>query len=295
MPGARAAASVPRVNSSAGNSGAFYLLGDPAAPASPVVLSVPHAGRDYPLALRVNLRGPASGLEDRHVDAVALAARGHEVTLVERHARAWIDLNRAEDERDPRVDEGAGAGPHSARVANGLGLVPRRGPAGDLWRRPWSGAEVAARIVADHRPYHLALAAALAAARARWGVAVLVDLHSMPSLTGAAKGTRVVLGDRFGRSAGARFMSRAEAVCRAARWPAALNAPYAGGHVLERHGRPAAGIHAIQVELDRALYLDRALDRLGPGLAGAAALVRDLLAALADEALAERQGLAAAE
>ena len=271
-------------------------------PASPVVISVAHAGRDYPLPLRAALRvslAAAAGLEDRHVDAVALAARVAETTVIGRRARAWIDLNRAEDERDPLADEGAGPIPFSigagaSKVGSGLGLVPRRaGAAGDLWRRRWSDEEVRARITGDHRPFHEAVAAALAAARRRFGVAVLLDLHSMPPLTGTAKGIRVVLGDRWGRAAGARFVARAEAVAGAAGLPAALNTPYAGGHILDCHGRPEAGIHAIQLELDRSLYLDRTLQRPGPGLAGTAALVRRMLAALADEALAQPRALAA--
>lgn len=283
-------------------SGIERLGGD--LPLSPVVICVSHAGRDYPLPLRAALRvslAAAATLEDRHVDAVALAARVAEVTIVQRRARAWIDLNRAEDERDPLADEGAGpvpssSGPGASKVASGLGLVPRRaGTAGDLWRRRWSDAEVRARIVADHRPFHDAVAAALAAARQRFGVAVLLDLHSMPPLTGAAKGTRVVLGDRWGRAAGARYVARVEAVAGAAGLPAAINSPYAGGHILDRHGRPQAGVHAIQLELDRTLYLDRTLQRPGPGLAGTAALVRRMLAALADEALAGSGRALAAE
>ena len=257
-------------------------------PASPVIVSVPHAGRDYPLPLRAALRRPvqaAQALEDRHVDAVALAARGAETLIVPRRARAWIDLNRSEDERDPAIDEGAAPGSPSAKVAHGLGLIPRRAGTTELWRRKWSDAEVAARIASDHRPFHDAMAQALAAARARWGVAVLLDLHSMPPLTGPVRGVKVVLGDRWGRAAGPRFVARIEAVCAAARLPVQLNTPYAGGHVLDRHGRPAAGVHAVQVELDRSLYLDRALERPGPGLTRTAELVRAMLAALADEAL----------
>ena len=269
-------------------------------PASPIIVSVSHAGRDYPLPLRAALRvslAAAASLEDRHVDAVAIAARANETVLIARRARAWIDLNRAEDERDPRIDEGAGpVGPGQHKVDSGLGLVPRRaGVAGELWRRRWSDAEVRARIDADHRPFHSAVAAALTAAKRRWGVAVLLDLHSMPPLTGAAKGTRVVLGDRWGRAAGARFVARVESVAVAAGLPVALNTPYAGGYILDRHGRPAGGVHAIQLELDRGLYLDRALQRPSAGLERTALMVRRILGALADEALAGTGRLLAAE
>lgn len=265
-------------------------------PVSPVVISVPHAGRDYPLALRAALRVPERALlplEDRHVDALALAARGEETLFVQRRARAWIDLNRGEDERDPRVDEGADpkAQPiQSTKLRSGLGLVPRRASgAGDLWRRRFADADIVGRIAHDHRPYHAAIAEALSAAHARFGVAVLLDVHSMPPLTTIERPSglvpRLVIGDRFGRSAAARFVARLEAEAATARVPLALNAPYAGGHILDRHARPAAGIHAIQLEIDRSLYLDRRLDALGPGVEATAALLRDMIAALADEAL----------
>lgn len=259
-------------------------------PASPVIVSVSHAGRDYPAELIAALRVPVAalrGLEDRHVDAVAFAAHGDEAMLVQRRARAWIDLNRSEHERDPRVDAGApaaGQAPPSAKLRSGLGLVPRRvAAAGDLWRTRFAGAAIDRRIAEDHRPYHAALERLLAAARRRYGVAVLLDLHSMPPLgTGCA---RIVIGDRFGRTAGGRFVAAVEGAALRAGVPAALNSPYAGGHIVERHGRPALATHAIQVELDRSLYLDARLDAPGPGLAPTAALVRRMIDVLAAEAL----------
>jgi N-formylglutamate amidohydrolase len=282
----------------------FVIVG-PRVPESPVVISVPHAGRDYPPALTAMTRvsmAALTPLEDRWVDAVGEAARGAETMLVQRAARAWIDLNRAESERDPRLDDGVTGGGASApgqpiasaKVRSGLGLVPRRtAQAGELWSRKLSGAEVEARIAADHRPYHAALGEALAAARARFGAAVLLDLHSMPTLKGSGAGApQVVLGDRFGRAAAARFVHRIEAEAEAAGLRVALNSPYAGGHILDRHARPAAGIHGVQLEIDRALYLDRR-GELSPGFAGVVALVRRVIAALADEALARPSALAA--
>lgn len=264
-----------------------FVRHGPETPDSPVVLSVPHAGRDYPAALRSALAVPiayAAALEDRHADTLALAARGRETLFVAQRARAWIDLNRGEDERDFRVDEGAPRGRvpvAQTKLRSGLGLVPRRAArANDLWKRRFSDAEVMERIHDDHRPYHAAVAAALAAARERFGVAVLLDVHSMPPLD---SGARVVIGDRFGRSAAARFVAAIES--EAGNRKVALNAPYAGGHILDKHGDPANGIHALQLELDRGLYLDFVLDRPGSGFAATAAMVKRMIAALADEAL----------
>lgn len=265
----------------------FDRFGD-LVPRSPVVLSVPHAGRDYPPALLAALRVPlaaATVLEDRHVDALACAARGDETMLVQRCARAWIDLNRSEQERDPAIDEGARATAlpaPSAKVRGGLGLVPRRvNGAGELWRRRFTASEVQARILADHRPYHAALAETLDATRARFGVAVLLDVHSMPSL--GPGDPRIVIGDRFGRSADSRFVDAIERIVRAAAIPVARNTPYAGAHILDTHARGGT-VHAIQLEFDRGLYLDPAGDLPGDGLARTAAILRAVIDALAHEA-----------
>lgn len=267
----------------------FDLLGSLEVPASPLILSVPHAGRDYPLALRAALRVPIEALivlEDRHVDDLAHAARATETMLVQRPARAWIDLNRAESDRDPKIDEGVSPATRpidSAKLRSGLGLIPRRaGRAGDMLRRRLSNEEVVARIRADHRPYHQALSAALTAARARFGIAILVDLHSMPP-PGHAD---IVFGDRFGRTAATRFVHRLEAVAEAAGLRHALNTPYSGGHILERHADPARGVHAIQIEWGRNLYLDATMTAPGAGLGRTAGTLRAMLDALADEACA---------
>lgn len=260
----------------------------PETPTHPVVLSVPHAGRDYPLPLRAALAVPLSAtlpLEDRLVDRLALAARRHETLFVARRARAWIDLNRHEGERDPRVEErGDSEGP-TAKTRSGLGLVPRRATSRDLWRRRFTTEEIDARIEADHRPYHTALGEALAATRARFGVAILLDIHSMPPLGRSGKAAQIVLGDRFGASAATRFVARAEGLARAAGVRVATNVPYAGGYILARHSAPANGVHAMQIEFDRALYLDRQLAEPGTGFARTVSFLRDLIDALADEAI----------
>ena len=272
-----------------------------AMPASPVVLSVPHAGRAYPLALRASLRVPLraiESLEDRFVDLVAAQARGDRTMLVQTCPRAWIDLNRGEDERDPRVDEGAVVRPpsmQSAKLRGGLGLVPRRATgATEIWRHRFAGAEIDHRIDTVHRPYHAALAALLTAAHARFGIAVLIDIHSMPPLSGRPTAARLVVGDRFGQSAAPRFVRRIDRVAKVAGVRTALNSPYAGGHILARHGVPKAGIHAIQLEFDRALYLDPTMTQPGAGLDATATLLRRIVDALENEALSAAIPLAAA-
>lgn len=273
----------------------------PDEPVSPVVVSVPHAGREYPADMQALLTVPVArltALEDRHVDAVASMAIGQEVMLVARRARGWIDLNRSPlRDRDPQVDAGVDprsfAAHASDKVRSGIGLIPRRaGGADNMWRRKLSDAEVAARIAQDHAPYHAALDTALAAAHARFGVALLLDLHSMPPLPGVVP-AQVVLGNRHGHSGAALFTDVAAAVVREAGLRVAINHPYAGGHVLASHARPRAGVHALQLEIDRSLYLDESFDRPGSGLSATAGWVRAMIDALADAALATTHRIAA--
>ena len=260
-------------------------------PVTPIILSVPHAGRTYPDDLLNASAVPVStlhGLEDRYVDHVAGIARRHETLIVANRPRAWIDLNRAEWERDPQVDDGAdpAAQPHgSAKVRGGLGLVPRRlGTCHMLWRRPFSADDIETRIAQCYRPYHQMLADMLHAALARFGTAILLDIHSMPPIS-AANAPRIVLGDRFGRSAGSRLVAAALMAAENHGYTTAVNSPYSGGYILDRHGAADRGIHAIQIEIDRATYLDSALDRPGPGLNAVATMVRAMIDAVSAEAV----------
>lgn len=265
--------------------------GPAAIPASPLVIAVPHAGRDYPPALCAATRLPIEllePLEDRHAEQlVAGLADAGAAVFVARHARAWIDLNRSPRELDPAMVRPSPAETlPSARVRGGLGLVPRRvAGAGEIYREPLALADVVARIAQDHAPWHAAIDAALARARARFGVAILIDCHSMPPLPSG--GAQLVLGDRFGRSAGPALLDAAERACAHAGVAVARNAPYAGGYTLERHGRPAAGIHAVQLEFCRTLYLDESRRAVGPGLPLAQALLAQIARAMIAAALPE--------
>jgi N-formylglutamate amidohydrolase len=276
----------------------------PAVPTAPVVVSVPHAGRDYPAGLERRLRVPVdrlAGLEDRHVDKLAASLHLDGVsTLIARAPRAWIDLNRAESEIDPGMvspPPKPGTTTSSAKVRGGLGLIPRRlSGCGELWHDRLTVEEIEARITAVHRPYHAALHDMLVATRARHGVAVLVDLHSMPPIGDQhyARPPQIVIGDRFGRSAASRFTSRLVGEAAAAGFAVAENSPYAGGYILDRHGAPATDIHAVQIEIDRSLYL--APDMRTPDPAGVArmrTLVRTMIRALIDESMTGPTALAA--
>lgn len=271
---------------------AYYRYG-PDRPQSPVVLSVPHAGRHYPGQVLDQARVPREAierLEDRLADLLVhgLCGAGHQV-LVARQARAVIDLNRAEDEIDPAMLAGAPARAAflpSAKVRGGLGLFPRRLAAcGDLWKGPIDWTEAERRIAQLHRPYHDALNRALLAARDRFGIAILIDIHSMPPLApqGSLPPARAVLGDRFGRSAGSRISAGAAAILEGQGLKVAQNHPYPGNYLLERHGSPARNIHAIQVEIDRSLYLDPDLRWPAPGLARVQGAMLALAQGLADE------------
>ena len=279
---------------------AFRRVG-PESPDSPVVLSVPHAGRRYSDALlnaaRLT-RGKLETLEDRLVDRLVWRAVAQgAVAIVAEIPRAEIDLNRDERELDPAL---ISPRPHPAsvdespRTRGGLGLVPARiAGAGAIWRQRIPAWEIERRLERVYRPYHAALEAALAAARARFGVAVLLDCHSMPPRSDPARQPPVVLGDRYGTSLAPLLIDAAETAVRDSGYPVARNAPYAGGEITRRYGRPAEGLHALQIEIDRSLYLAPDLRSPGPGFDGVALLLARVAAALAAAALAPPHALAA--
>lgn len=261
---------------------------------SPVVLSVPHAGRDYTPEHRALVRPPAErllALEDRLVDEVVRGLSDTPAVLA-RAPRAWIDLNRHEAEIDPGLVEGAVASRLmvTAKVRSGLGLIPRRlAGIGDLWRGRLPLRSVEQRITAIHRPYHAALAAQLDRALADHGTAILLDLHSMPPLATESP-AQIVIGNRFGQSAAAWVTACIAATAQRYGLSWQENSPYAGGHIAERHGQPARGVHAVQLELDRSLYLDEQLRACAPHkLVRArqivAAIVSDLKRAALDQGL----------
>ncbi|MBI1263264.1 MAG: N-formylglutamate amidohydrolase [Alphaproteobacteria bacterium] len=233
----------------------------PAQRTSAFVFASPHSGRAYDPAALARTRLPLSALrqsEDAYVDQLVASAPRHGAPLVEAlFARVFVDVNRAEGELDPDMFDPAPAAarPLSARAAAGLGVIPRTAADGRaLYAGRLTLEEAEARLARCYRPYHSALKAELAAAKAAFGEAFLIDCHSMPAAS--ARGADIVLGDRYGAACSRAFITAAEAEFRALGFTVVRNRPYAGGYTTEHYGRPARSVHAVQIEINRALYLD---------------------------------------
>ncbi len=232
-----------------------------------VIFASPHSGRDYPpdflrqsgldeLAIRSS--------EDAFVDELFSPALRHGAPLLSASVpRAYIDLNRSADELDPAVIEGVRKPSHNPRVASGLGVVPRVVANGQaIYSGKISREEAERRIETCWRPYHAALRGLLQETHGLFGRAILIDCHSMPheAMDSVARsGLRrpdVVLGDRFGAAAHGWIVDLVEEAFRHAGLVVTRNTPFAGAYVTQCYGRPSTGYHALQVEIDRALYMD---------------------------------------
>ncbi|MBM1815940.1 N-formylglutamate amidohydrolase [Pseudosulfitobacter pseudonitzschiae] len=241
-----------------------------------VVFASPHSGRDYPwrfLRTTVLNEHQVRSSEDAFVDKLFECAPRFGASFLKAGApRAFVDLNRAVDELDPALIEGVRPKGHNPRVASGLGVVPRVVANGRaIYRGKLSLAEAERRIDLYWRPYHTMLQQLLDSAHRRHGQAVLIDCHSMPHeamdsvVRGGMKRPDVVLGDRFGAAAAGEVVDRIEAAFVAAGFVVTRNAPFAGAYITQAYGRPARGQHAVQVEIDRSLYMNEALVRPNGG------------------------------
>lgn len=234
-----------------------------------LIVASPHSGRDYPeWFLRQSRLGEAQlrSSEDAFVDQlVAPALAAGAVTLTARVPRSVVDLNRARDELDPQAVDGVEARPGNPRMLAGLGVIPRVVSHGRvILERPIPQQEAERRLAELWQPYHDALSGLMAAAVARFGVAVLLDMHSMPreALAHLDPRPQVVIGDRHGRSAGAWLREGLRTALAAEGFPLRMNAPFAGAYIAAAYGEPGAGRHVLQIEVDRSLYMDEA--RLTP-------------------------------
>jgi N-formylglutamate amidohydrolase len=276
-----------------------FTLALPASRHSCAVFSSPHSGSDYPAALRRASRLDLAELrssEDAFVDELFAAAPEMGAPLLAARApRAWVDLNRAPDDLDPALIAGAGRTARNPRIAAGLGVIPRVvGEGRAIIDGKLSLAEAEMRIATVWRPYHACLARLIEESRAAFGVAVLFDCHSMPhdalNAVPSVWGRRpdVILGDRFGASCERWLTDTVADIFSNAGFLVGRNTPFAGGYITQAYGRPRSGVHALQIEIDRGLYMDEArIERLADfaAVAGRISTVTRALAAVAPGAL----------
>jgi N-formylglutamate amidohydrolase len=246
----------------------FQLL-RPETQVTPVVFCSPHSGRIYPKAFLQASRLDPHTLrksEDCYVDELFEPVVRLGAPLISaRFPRAYLDVNREPYELDPELFSGRlpeFANTQSARVLGGLGTIARIvADTEEIYRERLPVAAAFERIERLYRPFHAALAALLEATRARFGYVVLIDCHSMPSASmGQQPGGRphFVLGDRFGASCDAKLTRFIRDVLQVGGYDVQINRPYAGGFITEYYGHPARGVQCLQLEINRALYLDEA-------------------------------------
>lgn len=261
----------------------------PARRLSSVIFASPHSGSEYPERFvrrsaldRHTIRSSEDAFVDRLFDS---APNFGAPLLLARAPRAFIDLNRSSDELDPALIEGVRRHGHNPRVASGLGVIPRVVANGRaIYRGKISMVEAQQRIDRYWVPYHAALQDLLDQAHARFGQAILIDCHSMPheAMDGIARGTgrraEVVLGDRFGAAAGAGIVDRIEAAFAVAGLTVSRNAPFAGAYVTQTYGRPSRRQHAVQIEIDRSVYMDERRIEPHAGFDTFRALLRGVIA-----------------
>lgn len=257
---------VPTLQTAAGPCPAFEVLA-PAIQSLPFVFCSPHSGRVYPSSFMEASRLSADSIrrsEDLFVDQLFdfVPSLGAPFQIA-RFPRAFLDVNREPYELDPQMFSGDLPGfvnAASVRVAGGLGTIPRIvAEREDIYRDKLSIAEGFDRIETIYKPFHEQLGGLLKTTRDRFGMALLLDCHSMPSTVRALPGGRrpdIVVGDRFGTSASHRLVSLVAGGLSALGYDVMRNKPYAGGYITERYGRPATGIHAVQIEINRGLYAD---------------------------------------
>ena len=271
---------------------AAYHLFQPGQRQSAVVFASPHSSSDYPDAfLRRSVldRNAIRSSEDAFVDRLFDAAPEFGAPLLLAGApRAYVDLNRGADELDPALIEDVQRNGHNPRIASGLGVIPRVVANGRaIYRGKLARAEAERRIEAYWKPYHGALQSLLDDSHMQFGRAILIDCHSMPheAMDGVtrslARRPQVVLGDRFGAAASADVVDRIEAAFAAAGLVVARNTPFAGAYVAQTYGRPSRRQHAIQVEIDRSLYMDETTIRPRADFEAFRALLRGVIADIA--------------
>ncbi|MBD8905461.1 N-formylglutamate amidohydrolase [Methylorubrum zatmanii] len=271
-----------------------FVVDEPAQHAIPFVFNAPHSGAHYPASFLAASRLDALALrrsEDAHVDRLFASVVGLGAPLMRANfPRAYLDVNREPYELDPRMFLGrlpSFANTRSMRVAGGLGTVPRIVADGqEIYREKLPVEEAVRRIETLYKPYHRTLRGLIHRTARTFGRAFLIDCHSMPSSSlGRDESAQAdfVLGDRFGAACLPALMSGAEERLRALGYKVVRNKPYAGGFITEHYGEPGLGRHALQIEINRALYMNEQSLALTAGFANLAENLAAVIAGIAAE------------
>jgi N-formylglutamate amidohydrolase len=266
---------------------------------APVVVASPHSGALYPIEFLSQAAIPLAALrraEDAFVDQLFGAAPHLGMPfLAARFPRSYVDANREPYELDPGMFEGPLPRPlnhRTTRVAAGLGMIPRVAASGEaIYRGRVPADEIERRLEACWRPYHIELSRLVEQTYSLFGAVLLIDAHSMPSsVSGISTRDRehrvdIVLGDNHGDSCAAHLMDFADHWFSARGLRVQRNQPYAGGFTTQRYGRPSVSRHALQIEINRALYMDEARHEKLASLDGVERLVSAFLEDIAEETL----------
>ncbi len=266
---------------------------------APVVVASPHSGSLYPGAFLALAAVPMTALrraEDAFVDDLFRSAPGLGLPLLAaRFPRSYVDANREPYELDPGMFEGPLPRPlnhRTTRVAAGLGMIPRVAASGEaIYRGRVPSDEIEHRLETCWRPYHLALSSAVEQTYSLFGGALLVDAHSMPSsasgigLRDREQRVDIVLGDNHGEACAPHLIECVERFLKGQGLRVLRNQPYAGGFTTQRYGRPGLGRHALQIEINRALYMDEARHERLPTFGVVERLMAGLLEETARHAL----------
>jgi N-formylglutamate amidohydrolase len=259
-----------------------FQIVEPAGWRAPIVFNSPHSGTVYPheflMASRLDIPMLRRS-EDSFMDELIAGLSGLGFATVSvNFPRSYVDVNREPYELDPRMFTGrlpSFANTRSMRVAGGLGTIPRVvGDGQEIYSERLSIEEALQRIESLYKPYHRALRRLLGKVHQEFGTALLIDCHSMPS-TGLSRDEPrrpdVVIGDRYGTSCTPLLAEIIEQTMRGLGYSVGRNKPYAGGFITEHYGNPGSGLHAIQIELNRAIYMNELTRTRGPNFVKVAA------------------------
>lgn len=282
---------------------AFHLY-LPESRTTSVVFASPHSGRLYPaefLNASILDERLIRTSEDAFVDLLLEQVTAFGAPLLTATApRAYVDLNRAADELDPAVVEGVAVFAHNPRINSGLGVIPRVVAGGRaIYHGKIPMTEARQRLSLWWHPYHDCLQTLLEESRRQFGQAVLIDFHSMPHEAMEAVASRagrrpeIVVGDRYGAAANSGIVDQVEEAFRSRGFNVARNAPFAGAYITQTYGRPGINQHAIQIEMDRALYMNERDITPSSNFANFKQVLTEILADLA--AIGRAEGALAAE